>query len=92
MTGCGTFAFVQGTVGRYNQPNEEEVDDIEDSDTPNNLLRSSWNLLSRVGRLGGSQSSELSASVGERSCNEDSTETVKAVEECTPRRMPILRD
>jgi len=91
VTGCGTFATIQGTVGWYNQPNKEEVDDIENGDTPNNLLGSSWNFLSRVGSLGSSQSSELSASIGERRCNENSTKAVEAVEECSPRRVPILR-
>jgi hypothetical protein len=91
VTGCGSLALIQGTVGWDNQPNKEEVDDIENGQTPNNLLGSSWNLLSRISSLGSSESSELSASVGERRCNKNSTEAFKAVEECSFRRVPILR-
>ncbi len=90
MTGGGAFAAIQGTVGWDNQPNEEEVHDVEDGETPNNLLGSSWNFLCRVGSLGSSQSSELSASICERGRNENGTEAVEAVEECRPRLMPIL--
>jgi hypothetical protein len=54
VTGCGTFATIQGTVGWYNQPNKKEVDDIENGETPNNLLGSFWNFLLRVSSLGSS--------------------------------------
>lgn len=91
MTGSGTFGLIQRTVGWYNQPNKEEVDDIENGKTPNNLLGSSWNFLFGVSCLGGSESSELSASVGKRRCNENSAEAVEAVEEGSVGRVPILR-
>lgn len=91
MTGSGTFAGVQITVFWHNQPDKEKVDDVEDGDTPNNLLGSSWNFLCRIGSLGSSQSSELSSSIGERRRNKNSAKTVEAIEECFPRRVPILR-
>jgi hypothetical protein len=46
--------MVQGAVGWHNQPNEEEIDDVENGETPNDLLGSSWNFLQGVGRLGSS--------------------------------------
>ena len=52
--GFGTSASVQGTVRWYDQPNQEEVDEIKNGDTPNNLLGSSWNFLAGVGSLGSS--------------------------------------
>ena len=91
MTGFGTCASIQGTGGWYDQPNKEKVDNVENSKTPNNLLGSSWDFLSGVGSLGSSESSELGSSIGERRCNENSTKAVEAVEECSVRRVPILR-
>ena len=89
MTRFGTFATIQGTVLRYDQTNEEKVDNVEDSDTPYDLLRGSGNLLSWVGRFGGSQSGQLSASIGEGRSDEDAAEAVEAIEECRVRWMPV---
>ena len=88
MSGCGAFTLVQGTVGGHNQPNEEEVNDVEDGETPNNLLGSPRDLLKGIGRLGSSQSSELSASIGERRRDENGAEALEAVEERTVRIVP----
>lgn len=82
MTRFGTLATIQGTVLRYDQTNEEKVDNVEDGDTPYDLLRGLRNLLLRVGRFRGSQSGQLSASIGEGRRDEDAAEAVEAVEEC----------
>ena len=82
MTRFGTCATIQGTVLRYDQTNEEKVDNVEDSDTPYNLFRGRRNLLSWVFRFRSSQSGQLSASVGEGRGDEDGAEAVEAIEEC----------
>jgi hypothetical protein len=52
VTGCGTLLIEQVTVGRHNQADEEEIDDVENEETPNNLLGGFWDFLQGVGRLG----------------------------------------
>lgn len=68
-------------LGWDNQTHEEEVDDVEDSNTPDDLLGCSRYLLSRVVGFGRSKSSKLSPGIGERSCDEHGTEAVEAVQE-----------
>ena len=89
MTRFGTFALIRGTVLRYDQTDEEKVDNVEDGDTPHDLLRGPGNLLFWVGRFRGSQSGQLSASIGEGRSDEDAAEAVEAIEECGVRRMPV---
>lgn len=81
MARLGALATVQRTVGRHDQPNEEEVDDVEDGDTPYDLFRGPRDLLFGVGRFRSGQSGQFSASVGERRSDEDAAEAVEAVEE-----------
>jgi hypothetical protein len=90
VTGRGTFALVQGAVLWYDQANKEKVDNVENSDTPNNLLGSFRNFPGGVGSLGSSQASELSSSVGERRSDENSAKAMEAIEERRPRRVPIF--
>lgn len=85
MARCGAFATIQGTVLRYDQTNEEKVDNVEDGDTPYDLLRGPRNLLSWVGRFRSSQSGQLSAGVGKGRGDEDAAETVEAIKKCAPR-------
>ena len=82
MTRFGTFTRIQRTVLRYDQTDEEKVDNVEDGDTPHDLLRGPGNLLSRVGRFRGSQSGQLGANIGEGRSDEDAAEAVEAMEEC----------
>jgi hypothetical protein len=89
MTRRGAFVTVQGAVLRYNQTNEEKVDNVEDGDTPDDLLRGPRNLLLGVLGFRGSQPSQFGASVGERRSDEDAAEAVEAIEECFVRRMPV---
>jgi hypothetical protein len=81
VTGRGTFASVQGAIGRDDQSNEEKVDNVEDGNTPYDLFRGPRDLLSWVGRLRSSQSCQLGASVGKCRGNEDTAEPVEAIEE-----------
>jgi len=77
--------MVQRAVRRHDQANEEEVDDVENGETPDNLLGSSWDFPQGVGRLGSGQTSKLSASVGEGGRDENRAEALETVEECLPR-------
>ena len=81
MTRFGTCATIQGTILRYDQTNEEKVDNVEDGDTPYDLVRGPGNLLSWVGRFRGSQSGQLSASIREGRSDEDAAEAMEAIEE-----------
>ena len=85
MTRFRTCATVQGTILRYDQPNEEKIDDIEDGDTPHHLFRGPWDLLSWICRFRSSQSGQLRASVGESRSDENAAETVEAIQECSVR-------
>ena len=89
MARFGTFATVQWTICRYDQTNKEKIDDVENGDTPHDLLRSSWNFLLWVGGFRGSQSSQFSASVRESCSDEHAAETVEPVEECGVWGVPI---
>lgn len=89
MAGRGSFAFVQGAVGWHDQTDEEEVDNVEDEDTPDDLLRGPWDLLDWVLGLGCGKTDELSAGVGERSSDENTTEAVEAIEEGRVGSVPI---
>ena len=89
MTRFGTCATIQGTVRRYDQTDEEKVDNVEDGDAPHDLLRGPGNLLFGVGRFRGSQSGQLGASIGEGRSDENAAEAVEAIEECGVRVMPI---
>lgn len=63
VTRFRAFAVVRITVVWYDQSDEEEVDDVEDSNTPDDLSGSPWDLLLRISSFGSSKSSELSSSV-----------------------------
>lgn len=87
----GTFGSIQFAVLWDDQANEEKVDDVEDGDTPDDLLRGPGDLLSRIDGFRSSQSGQLSASIGEGRSHEDTAEAVKAVEECLVRCMPVSK-
>jgi hypothetical protein len=85
VTRFGTCATIQYTVLWYDQADKEKVHDVEDSDTPYDLVRGPGNLLSWVGGFRGSQSSQLRASIGEGRSDKDAAEAVEAIEECSVR-------
>lgn len=78
-----------GVVGRDNEAENEEVDNVEESNTPEDLLASHWDGLARVVGLSGSKTDELSTTKGESGDDEDTSETVEAVLERT-RVVPVL--
>jgi len=71
------------------QADQEEIDDVEDEDTPDDLLRSSGDFLSRVDGLGSSKTRELGTHVGEGCADEDAAKALKAVKETGPWRAPV---
>lgn len=81
MTRCGALARVQLAVWRNNEANQGKVDDVEDGNAPDDLLGSPRDLLPRVLGLGGGQTSQLGAGVGEGGGDEDAAEAVEAIEE-----------
>ena len=82
MTRFGACATQRGTICRYDQTDEEKVDNVEDGDAPHDLSRGPGNLPFWVGRFRGSQSGQLSASISEGRSDEDAAEAVEAIEEC----------
>jgi hypothetical protein len=90
VTAGTTLASVKRAVGRDNETDEEEVDNVEDANTPDDLLGSLGDFLSWIGGLGSSKSSKFSSAKGKRGCNEDGTESVEAVEESTVWSVPRL--
>lgn len=83
-----TLSGVKRAVGRHVQSNEEQVDNVEDEDTPDDLLRGPWDLLYGVLRLGGSKTDKLGTGVSESGGDEHAAEAVEAIEEggvgCVP--------
>lgn len=90
VTTGGSFSLVKRRVGWDDQSNEEEVDDVEDTDTPDDLFGSLGHFLAWVLSLGSGKTSQFSATERERCSDKNCAETVKAVEEarpwCVPRR------
>jgi hypothetical protein len=66
-------------IGWDNGTEDEEGDDVEEGDTPEDLLGSLWDGLSWVIRLGGGETDQLSSSESEGCSNEDGAETLEAV-------------
>ena len=54
MATLGPFATVEHTIFRYYKADEEEIDDVEDANTPDDLPRSFGNLSPRIVGLGSS--------------------------------------
>jgi len=85
----GTLAGVQRAVRRDDQTNQEQVDNVEDEDTPDDLLGGPGDLLGGVGSFGGSKTDELGTGVGEGGGDEDTAEAVEAVKEGGPGCVPV---
>ena len=76
--------------GRHDEADHEQGNNVEEGDAPQHLLRGKRDALERVGCLGGSKTSQLSATESERSRDEHATEALKAIAECTLWCMPVL--
>ena len=83
------IAGVQRAVRRDDQADQEQVDNVEDEDTPDNLLRSPGDLLGGVLGLSCGKADELGTGIGEGGSDEDTTEAVEAVQEGGPRCVPV---
>jgi hypothetical protein len=88
------FTVVERAIGWDNESNKEQVNNVEDADTPHNLLGGLGNLLSWVFSLGGGETSQFGTTKSERSSDEDRAESVEAVKEsgvwCVPRLVSFL--
>lgn len=87
----GSRTAVQGTVCRYDEANEKKVDDVEDTDSPCDLIRGPRNLPLWIACFRSSQSCQLGASIGERCSDEDAAEAVEAIEERAVRFVPVSK-
>ena len=65
MTTFSPLAAVKRTVCGYNEADKEEVDDVEDADTPDNLSCCFGDLFSWVFCLSGCQASKFGSAKGE---------------------------
>lgn len=75
-------------VGGNQQTDEHEGDDVEDGDTPKDLLDRGGKRLAGVGSLGSSKTDQLGTGKRERGGDKDATETLEAIIE-GPRIAPI---
>ncbi len=85
---------VQRAVGWNDEADEEEVDNVEDADTPDDLFGGLWDFLLGVCGLGSCQASKFGSAEGKRGRDKDGTESLEAIEETTgtiwlmPKRSP----
>lgn len=87
--GVGTAGAHQArVVGGEDETDDEQVENVEDSNSPEDLLASHGDRLAGVGRLSSSQTDHLSTTEGESSDDEDSAETLEAGE--STRIAPVL--
>lgn len=78
--GVGTTGAQQSLVVRSDdQSKNEQIDDVEEEDSPKDLLGGAGNSLPRVGGLGSSKTDKLSTTEREGSRDEDGAKTVEAV-------------
>lgn len=67
-------------VGGEDETDDEQVQDVEDGNSPEDLLASHGDRLAGVGRLGSGQTNHLSTTEGEGSNDEDTAETLEVGE------------
>lgn len=72
-----------------NETQDEEADDVEESDTPEDLLDSLRKSFSGIGGFSSCETDQLSTTEGERGGNEDTAEALKAIAEGLP-ILPVL--
>ena len=69
-------------VGGDDEAEEEEGEDVEQSDTPEDLLGGLWKRLSGVVGLGSCETNQLGTGEGEGGSDEDGAEALESVLEC----------
>jgi hypothetical protein len=88
MTTFGSPTTVKRTVFGYNETDEEEIDNVENANTPDDLPRSSGNFFPRILGLSSGQPRKLGSAEGKRGRYKDGAESMEAIEESTIWRMP----
>ena len=76
-----TRTTIQIAILGYDQPHQEQIDDVEDTDSPNDLFRSARDFFLGIRGFGGGEAGEFGAGIGEGGGDEDAAETVETVEE-----------
>ena len=71
-----------GVIGRKNQADHEERDDVETCDAPKHLLGGGWEGLSRVSGLSGGKTDKLGPTESESRVDKDGAKSFEAVFEC----------
>ena len=85
VLGVGSGCALEGwVIRRDDEAEDEERDDVEDGDTPENLLGGLWKGLSRVVGLSSGETNQLSTSEGESGGDEDGTPSLESVLESRP--------
>lgn len=79
---AGSTVEEKGVVVRHEQADKRERDDVEEGDTPENLLDGCRERLARVCSLGGSKTDKFGTGEGEGRGHEDTAKTLEAVVEC----------
>ena len=87
----GLAGFIEkALIGiRNKEANESKSDDIEEGDTPEDLLDGGRQGLARIGGFGGGKANQLSTAESESCCDKDGADTFEAMVECA-RIVPIF--
>lgn len=81
--GVGGRREQSGIIAIDQDSDEEETEDVEDGDTPEDLLNSTGHVLGGVVRLSSGETNQLGTGEGEGGSDEDGAEALEAVLECT---------
>lgn len=91
MPTFGSRATVERAVLGHNETDEEEVNDVENANTPNDLFCGSGDFFPWVSGFSGSEARKFGSTEGERGGDKDGTEPMEAIQESTIWRMPSTR-
>lgn len=85
VLGVGSGCALEGWVIRWDdEAEDEERDDVEDGNTPEDLLGGLWKGLSRVVGLSSGETNQLGTSEGESGGDEDGAPSLESVAESRP--------
>ena len=71
MTAGSSLASIEWAVCWYDETNEEQIDEVKDGDSPDNLSSSFGDLFSGILSFSGCQSGKFGTAVGKRGCHKD---------------------
>lgn len=83
VTVCASLLEETWVVGWNQKTDEGKTDNIEEGNTPENLLDCSWESLDWVLRLSSGKTNKFGSREGEGSSDEDGTETLETILECS---------